>query len=92
MQFLEKKHIQYLRHIVSGEGITPLLEKLSSIKRMLSPKTQKEIKQFLCLIGYYRKFVPRYSNLARSLNALTRKNTKFEWTQKMSGIFQIIKD
>ena len=48
-----KKHIQYLRHIVSGEGIMPLLEKHSGIKRMLPPKTPKEIKQFLGLIGYY---------------------------------------
>ena len=59
-----KKHIQYLGHIVSGEGITPLPEKLDSILKMLPPKTPKEVKQFLGLIGYYRKFVPRYSDLA----------------------------
>ena len=59
-----KRHIQYLGHIVSGEGITPLPEKLDSIQKMLLPKTPKEIKQFLGLIGYYRKFVPRFSDLA----------------------------
>ena len=59
-----KKHIQYLGHIVSGEGITPLPEKLDSIQKMLPPKTPKEVKQFLGLIGYYRKFVPRFSDLA----------------------------
>ena len=42
----------------------------------------KEIKQFLGLIEHYRKFVPRFLDLARPLNALTRKNTEFEWTQK----------
>ena len=42
-----KRHIQYLGHIVSEEGITPLPEKLSSIQKMLPPKTQKEVKQFL---------------------------------------------
>ena len=56
-----------------GEGITPLLEKFISIQKMLPPKTPKEIKQFLGLIGYYREFVPRFSDLARPLNALTRK-------------------
>ena len=76
-----KKHIQYLGHIVSIEGITPLPEKLDNIEKMLPPKTPKELKQFLCLIGYYRKFVPRFSDLARPLNALTRKNMEFEWTQ-----------
>ena len=59
-----KKHIQYLGHIVSGEGITPLPEKLDSIQKMLPPKTPKEVKQFLGHIGYYRKFVPRFLDLA----------------------------
>ena len=71
---------------MSGEGITPLPEKLLSIQKMLPPKTPKEIKQFLGLIGYYRKFVPRFSELARPLNALTRKNTEFEWTQKCQRV------
>ena len=62
-----KKHIQYLGHIVSGEGITPLPEKLDSIQKMLPSKTPKEVKQFLGLIGYYRKFVPRFSDLAQPL-------------------------
>ena len=47
-----KKHIQYLGHIVYGKGITPLPEKLESIQKILPPKTPKEIKQFLGLIGY----------------------------------------
>ena len=59
-----KKHIQYLGHIVSGEGITPVPEKLESIQNILSPKTPKEVMQFLGLIGYYQKFVPRFSDLA----------------------------
>ena len=53
-----KKHIQYLGHIISGEGITPVQEKLESIQNMLPPRNPKEVKQFLGLIGYYRKFVP----------------------------------
>ena len=56
-----KKHIQYLEHIVAGEGITPLPEKLDSIQKMLLPKTPKELKH---LIGYYRKFVTRFSDPA----------------------------
>ena len=82
-----KKHIQYLGHIVSGEGITPMPEKLACIKEMPPPKTPKEVKQFLGLIGYYRKFIPRFSDLARPLNALTRKEVPFEWTAYLSRIF-----
>ena len=53
-----KKHIQYLGHIISGEGIVPVQEKLESIQKMLPARNPKEVKQFLGLIGYYRKFVP----------------------------------
>ena len=88
--FLER-HIQYLGHIVSGEGITPLPEKLNSIQKMPPPKTPKEIKQFLGLIGYYRKFVPRFSDLAQPLNALTRKDVEFEWTPICQESFELLK-
>ena len=86
-----KKHIQYLAHIISGEGITPLPEKLESIQKILPPKTSKEVKQFLGLIGYYHKFVPRFSDLAQPLNVLTRKNVAFEWTPVCQESFQLLK-
>ena len=59
-----KKHIQYLGHIVSGKGNKPMPEKLACIPEMPPPKTPKEVKQFLGLIGYYQKFIPRFSDLA----------------------------
>ena len=86
-----KKHIQYLGHIISGEGIAPVQEKLESIQNMLPPRNPKEVKQFLGLIGYYRKFVPCFSDLARPLNALTRKETVFEWTQICQESFELLK-
>ena len=86
-----KKHTHYLGHIISGEGITPLPEKLDSIQKMLPPQNPKEVKQFLGLIGYYRMFVPRFSDLARPLNALTQKNTEFKWTQVCQDSFKLLK-
>ena len=86
-----KKHIQYLGHIVLGKGITPMPEKLACIKEMPPPKTPKEVKQFLGLIGYYQKFIPRFSDLARPLNALTRKDVPFEWTPICQESFKLLK-
>ena len=86
-----KKHIQYLGHIVSGKGITQMPEKLECIQKMPLPKTPKEVKQFLGLIGYYHKFVPRFSNLAQLLNVLTRKNVTFEWTLICQESFEMLK-
>ena len=86
-----KGHIWYLGYIVLGEGITPLPEKLNGIQKMLPPKTPKEIKQFLGLIGYSRKFVPRFSDLTRPLNAFTRKDVESEWTPKCQESFKLLK-
>ena len=53
-----KQHIQYLGHLISKAGFKPLPEKLGSIRKMPAPKSPKEVKWFLGLIGYYRKLVP----------------------------------
>ena len=73
-----KTHVQYLGHLVSGKGIKPLLEKLESVKRMPAPTTPKEIKQFLGLVVYYRKFIPRFADIARPMTNLTKEDVPFE--------------
>ena len=87
-----KAHVQYLGHLVSGKGIEPVLEKIKSIKEMPAPKTPKEVKQFLGLIGYYRKFVPRFSDVTRPLTNLTKKDIVFEWTPECQQTFELLKD
>ena len=82
-----KKHIQYLGHLVSKKGFKPLLEKLESIRKMPAPRTAKEVKQFLGLIGYYRKFVPCFADISRPLTKLTHHNVVFEWTDQCSKAF-----
>ena len=85
-----KKHIQYLGHIVSGNGIKPIPEKLSAIQQMPRPYTPKEVKQFLGLVGYYRKFIPCYADIARPLHALTRKDMAFEWSDICQRSFDLL--
>ena len=87
-----KKHIQYLGHLISAEGIQPLLQKLESIMKMPAPKNPKEVKQFLGLVGYYRKFVPRFTDISRVLSHLTKKDVEFKWAPECENCFQILKD
>ena len=82
-----KKHIQYLGHLVSEKGFKPLPEKLESICKMPAPRTAKEVKQFLGLIGYYQKFVPHFVDISRPLTKLTHHNVVFEWTDQCSKAF-----
>ena len=87
-----KKHVQYLGYLISGEGIEPVPEKLESIKQMPTPRTPKEGKQFLGLIGYYRKFIPKFSDVARLLTNLTKKDVPYEWTPECTKTFEMLKN
>ena len=85
-----KKHLQYLGHLVSQEGFKPLPEKIKSIRNMPPPKTAKEVRQFLGLAGYYRKFVPRFADL--SLTNLTCQIVEFEWMDKCQKLFDNLRE
>ena len=87
-----KLHIEYLGHLISENGIEPMPDKLSAIQEMPAPRSPKEIKQFLGLVGYYRKFIPRFSDVAKPLMRLTRHDTLFQWCKKCEFAFQSLKN
>ena len=74
-------------HLISADGIRPLKDKLDSIRDMPTPCNSKEVKQFLGLIGYYRKFVPCFAAISRPLSKLTCKDKIFEWTTECESAF-----
>ena len=87
-----KKEIHYLGHLISVNGIQPLPKKLDSICNMPKPRSPKEIKQFLGLTGYYRKFVLQFSDMARPLTKLLAHDCEFVWTNQCDISFQMLKD
>ena len=86
-----KTHVQYLGHLVSGNGIKPLPEKLESVKKMPAPTTPKEIKQFLGLVGYYRKFITRFADITRPMTNLTKQDVPFGWIIQCQASFEMLK-
>ena len=62
-----KLHIEYLGHLILEKGIEPMPDVLTAMKEMLVPRSPKEIRQFLQLVGYYRKFILRFSDVAKPL-------------------------
>ena len=59
---------------------------------MPSPTTPKEIKQFLALVGYYRKFIPTFADIAQPMTNLTQLDQPFEWTDKCQSSFELLKE
>jgi hypothetical protein len=91
MHFLSKK-IHYLGHIVSEEGIVVDLEKIEAIKSWPTPKNVSEVRSFMGLVGYYRRFIEGFSKVAHPITSLQKKGTKFEWTTKCEESFQHLKE
>ena len=87
-----KMEIHYLGHLILVNGIQPLPEKLESIRSMPKPRSPKEIKQFCSLTSYYRKFIPRFSDMARPLTKLLAHDCEFKWTNQCDNSFQMLKD
>ena len=67
-------------------------EKLESIAKMPVPQNAKQVKQFLGLVGYSRKFVPCFSDIARPFTQLTRKNEGFNGSTECDKCFHMLKD
>ena len=86
-----KSEIHYLGHLIFADGINPLPDKLDTIKIMPVLKDAKEIKQFLGVTGYYRKFVSRFADISRPLTSLMKKEMKFMWTTKCQKSFELLK-
>ena len=59
---------------------------------MQAPKNPKEVKQFLGLVGYYRKFIPRFTDISRVLTHLMRKDVEFKWTPECENCFHILRE
>ncbi|UYV71031.1 hypothetical protein LAZ67_8001473, partial [Cordylochernes scorpioides] len=86
-----KQEIRYLGHIIGHNKIKPDPEKTKAINEFPQPKTVKQVRQFLGLAGYYRKFIPKFSEIADPLTSLIRINKLFKWTTEVNKSFQELK-
>ncbi|GJU20469.1 putative reverse transcriptase domain-containing protein [Tanacetum coccineum] len=83
--------VQFLGHVIDSEGIYVDPAKIESIKDWTSPKSPTEIRQFLGLAGYYRRFIEGFSKIAKPMTKLTQKKVKFVWGDKQEAAFQLLK-
>ena len=86
------KEIQYLGHFISATGIRPLPANTHTIQHMQPPTTPKQVRAFLVLVGYYRKFIKGFAKIAKPLTLLTRQQVKLDWTLEHHIAFLYLKD
>src|SRR4051812_37541361 len=85
------KEVKFLGHVVSEEGISVDPSKIEAVTTWKRPRNVFEIRSFLGLAGYYRRFVKDFSKLAAPLTQLTRKRVKSEWSDKCEDSFEKLK-
>ena len=82
-----RKEVAYLGHIISNEGVKPNPDKVQAVQSFPVPKTCKDIKSFLGLAGYYRRFIPNFSKITKPLTSLLKKDVPFIWSDDQQQSF-----
>ena len=85
------REVSFLGHIVSEEGIRMDPSKIEVILEWKPPRNVTEVRSFLGLAGYYRRFVKGFSMTATLMTRLLQKNVRFEWSEKCKASFEKLK-
>ena len=85
------EEVQFLGHVISKDGISVDPAKIEAIMKWKTPNNASEIRSFLGLAGYYRRFIKDFAAIASPMTKLTKKGVKFEWTQECENSFQELK-
>ncbi|KAK1678158.1 hypothetical protein QYE76_039006 [Lolium multiflorum] len=84
--------VEFLGHVISKDGIAVNPSKVAAVLEWEAPKTVKEIRGFLGMAGYYRRFIEGFSKIAGPMTKLLRKNTPFVWSEECEKSFQTLKE
>jgi hypothetical protein len=83
--------IAFLGHVISAGGVSVDLGKVKEVLNWMPPATVSEIRSFLGLAGYYRRFIKDFSKIAKPMAKLLEKNKTFEWTKECQASFEELK-
>jgi len=86
------KEVVFLGHVISAEGIFVDPIKVEAVLKLQRPTNVIEIRSFLGLAGYYRRFIEGFSTIASPLTKLTRKEVRFVWSKEYEASFQELKE
>ena len=89
--YFARSELEYLGHIVGRKGASPNPKKVKAVEEFPVPKNVKQVRSFLGLAGYYRRFVKNFAKIASPLNKLLQKSEKFVWAEPCQDAFDKLK-
>lgn len=87
-----KAEVVYLGHLITDKGIKTDPAKNDAIRNYPVPTTTDEVRRFVAFCNYYRRFIPKFADIAKNLNSLFKKNTQFEWNEKCQHSFNTLRE
>ena len=87
-----EQNIEFLGHVVGKDGLKPDPSKIEKVKGIKEPTTVTQVRSFLGLCSYYRRFIKGFSKIAKPLNELLKKNKRFEWKERQQKAFEKLKE
>jgi len=88
---LMRTSVGFLRYVISDEGVSTDPSEIEAIQSWPTPRKLRDVRSFLRLCGYYRRFVPNFSEIAAPIHALTQKGRAFEWSSECQESFEELK-
>ena len=85
------QQVEYLGHIITPQGIKPNPEREKAVRDFPVPTSLKDVRAFVGLASYYRRFIKGFAQIAHPLHCLTRKGALFNWTEQCQGAFDQLK-
>jgi hypothetical protein len=85
------EEVAFLGHVLSGEGVVIDPSKIEAVFKWQSPRLATEIRSFLGLAGYYRRFIENFSKIVKPMKELLTSNTPYVWSDKCEASFQELK-
>ncbi|XP_063831609.1 uncharacterized protein LOC135080816 [Ostrinia nubilalis] len=86
-----RKEVTYLGHVITNEGVKPNPDKIKAVTEFPIPESPKDVKSFLGLVSYYRRFIPEFSKIAKPLTSLLKKDEPFIWENPQQLAFDELK-
>lgn len=86
-----RKEVNYLGHVITDKGVKPDPQKIKCVLDFPIPTNTNELKSFLGLSGYYRRFIPNYGQTSKPLTALLKKDAQFSWSDLCQEAFEKLK-
>jgi hypothetical protein len=90
--YFYQNKIHYLGHIISEQAITVDPKKIEDIRGWTTPKSVLDVRYFMGLADYYRRFIVGFSNIYHPITSFQKKGTKFEWMLKCENNFNLLKE